>query len=473
MPAQFTPLALPPAPPRRDHFPRRGLLAALALVLLLSSPQEVVPHEIPARVTVHTFVQPEGGTLRLLVRVPLNAMRDFDFPVRGPGYLEIAEAEPLLYEAARLWIVDYVRLFEEGNLLRGERIAGARVSLPSDRSFDSFDTALEHIQSAPRLPEDTDIHWEQALLDVLVEYPIASDESRFSIDSELAHLGITTVTILRFQLPDNPERLFQFTGVPGVVELDPSWYQAAFRFVQLGFFHILEGIDHLLFIFCLVIPFRRIFPLIAIITSFTIAHSITLAASALGFAPDALWFPPLIEALIALSIVYMAFENIVGGVTLRRRWLMAFGFGLVHGFGFSFLLRESLQFAGSHLVTSLFSFNLGVELGQIAVVLLAVPLLALLFRHVVEERMGVILLSALVAHTAWHWMADRWGDFREHPFEWPLLDAAFLASLMRGAMAVLILAGIVWIMYEVFEKLEGWKGGRASPPRSAPGAGGA
>ena len=123
-------------------------------------------------------------------------------------------------------------------------------------------------------------------------------------------------------------------------------------FVALGFEHILDGIDHLLFIFCLVIPFRRLRPLVAIVTAFTVAHSITLIASAAGFAPDALWFPPLIEVLIALSIVYMALENIVGA-KLERRWLIAFGFGLVHGFGFSFALRESLQFAGTHLATSL------------------------------------------------------------------------------------------------------------------------
>ena len=141
---------------------------------------------------------------------------------------------------------------------------------------------------------------------------------------------------------------FDVLGDPGLVRLDPRWHQAAWRFVQLGFGHILDGIDHLLFVLCLVIPFRRLRPLVAIITSFTVAHSITLIASASGFAPDALWFPPLIEVLIALSIVYMAFENIVGP-KLERRWIIAFAFGLVHGFGFSFILRNSLQFAGAHL----------------------------------------------------------------------------------------------------------------------------
>ena len=75
-------------------------------------------------------------------------------------------------------------------------------------------------------------------------------------------------------------------------------------------------------------------------TAFTVAHSITLIASAYDLAPDALWFPPLIETLIAMSIVYMALENIVGARASQRRWMITFAFGLVHGFGFSFALRR-------------------------------------------------------------------------------------------------------------------------------------
>src|SRR5206468_10741709 len=116
------------------------------------------------------------------------------------------------------------------------------------------------------------------------------------------------------------------------------------------------------------------------------------------------WFPPLIETLIAMSIVYMALENIVGGSTVHRRWMIAFGFGLVHGFGFSFALRETLQFAGDHLLASLLAFNIGVELGQLLVLLPFIPLLEALFRFAVAERMGTIIVSALVAHTGWHWM---------------------------------------------------------------------
>ena len=220
--------------------------------------------------------------------------------------------------------------------------------------------------------------------------------------------------MLRFLQPGKTERAFDVHADTGIVHLDPRWHQAFYLFAREGFFHILDGTDHLLFLLCLVIPFRKLRPLVIVITSFTVAHSVTLIASAYGMAPDSLWFPPLIETLIAISIVYMAFENIVGA-KLQRRWIVTFAFGLIHGFGFSFLLRERLQFAGDHLVTSLLAFNVGVEIGQLVVLLVTIPALVLLFRYVVAERIGTILLSALVAHTAWHWAVDRGTALMAYP----------------------------------------------------------
>ena len=162
--------------------------------------------------------------------------------------------------------------------------------------------------------------------------------------------------------------------------------------------------------------------------------------------------------LIALSIVYMAFENIIGA-KIERRWIIAFAFGLVHGFGFSFILRRSLQFAGSHLATSLVAFNVGVELGQLFVLAIAIPALVLLFRYVVAERVGTILLSALVAHTAWHWMLDRGAALRQYEFEWPTIDAAFAVSAMRALMLALIVVAAGWGLYLLYRRLLG--GGQA------------
>ena len=420
---------------------KRSLFAASVFLLPLCA----LAHDIPSDVTVQMFVKPEGTHLHLLVRVPLKAMRDISFPQRGPGYLDLERAAALLPGAARLWIAGFFETYEGDTLLPNPQVLATRISLPSDFSFSSYEQALAHV-TGPPLPDSTDIYWDQTMLDVLFDTPIQSDHSHFSIQPRLARLGLRVITVLRFLPPGGAVRAFEFDGDPGLVRLDPRWHQAALRFVNLGFLHILEGTDHLLFLFCLVIPFRRLRALIPVVTAFTVAHSITLIASAYNFAPDFLWFPPLIETLIAASIVYMALENIAGASSIGRRWMIAFGFGLVHGFGFSFALRQSLQFAGSHLLASLLSFNIGVELGQLLVLILLIPVLQLFLRYAVAERMGTIILSALVAHTGWHWMLDRGARLRLFSFEWPALNAALLALLLRWLLLFAILGGVLWLI---------------------------
>ena len=458
----------------------RRIVAVAALVCLAGA---AYGHDIPADVTVQALLRPEGQRLRLLVRVPLKAMRDMDYPkprdATNADLFDLSRADATLRDAATLWVSDYLDLYENGDPLPAPRVAAVRAALQSDKSFASYDEAIAHL-NAPGLPEQTEFFWSQGLLDVLFEYPIHSDQSRFSIRPRLARLGIRTLTVLRFLPPGGGIRAFEFPGDPGLVQLDPRWHQAALQFVRLGFFHILDGADHLLFLVCLVIPFRRFRPLVAVVTAFTVAHSITMIAAAYDLAPDALWFPPLVETLIATSIFYLAAENIVfatsqkeplrpqssqrdnhfsavsavsavaSGRALKRRWLVTFAFGLVHGFGFSFALRQTLQYAGSHLVTSLLSFNVGMELGQLLVLVLLIPALDLVFRYVVAERMGTIILSAIVGHTAWHWMGDRWELLRKFTFAWPALDAAFFAGALRWMMLLVIGAGLYWLVFAVF-----------------------
>jgi hypothetical protein len=414
------------------------LVNCLAAALALLAPCAHA-HDIPTDVLVSAFVKPEGRQLRLLVRVPMKALRDVDYPRRGNGSLDLARADSALRNAASLWIGDELELYEGERRLGPPRIAAARVSLESDRSFSSWETALAHVEGE-RLPASMELYWEQGLLDALFEYPVASDRAAFSIRPRLDRLGMRTTIALRYLPPDGAARAFEFHGDPGLVHLDPSGLQAALRFVESGFLHILEGSDHLLFLLCLVIPFRRLGQLVWIVTSFTVAHSITLIASAYRLGPDALWFPPLIEVLIAVSILYMAIENVLGS-SVGRRWVVTFGFGLVHGFAFSYALRESLQFAGSHLLTSLLAFNVGIELGQLLVLALLVPALELLFRFAVPERVGTIILSLLVGHTAWHWMSER--AERLARFPWP--DAAQLAAAVRWLMLALLVAGAAWL----------------------------
>jgi hypothetical protein len=198
---------------------------ALVAALLLPTLSQLFGHEIPNDVTVRAFVRPEGTTLRLLVRVPLNAMRDFDFPLHGPGYLDISAAQPMLRDAATMWIADYVELYEDDAPLGEAYIVAARVSLPSDPSFASYPNALAHVTDDP-LPDDTELYWEQAVLDVLLEYAIESDRSDFSIHPAWSHLGLKTMTVLRFLPAGGAERVFQYTGDPGRVRLDPRLHQA-------------------------------------------------------------------------------------------------------------------------------------------------------------------------------------------------------------------------------------------------------
>jgi hypothetical protein len=184
--------------------------------------------------------------------------------------------------------------------------------------------------------------------------------------------------------------------------------------------------------------------LVWIVTAFTAGHSVTLLGAAYGAAPTALWFPPLIEVLIAASIFYTAVENVVAP-NARTRWMLAFGFGLVHGFGFSFALTNTLQFAGSHVLTSLLAFNVGIELGQLLVLAAIVPALYVLFRYV-PERVGGIVLAVLVAHTAWHWLLDRFAVLRNfHPSVGEVLTAITDSGLpwLIGAIAVVAVAARV------------------------------
>lgn len=429
--------------------PRRILLACALLLTLLFPPLSAA-HDIPSRVTVYAFVKPEGNQLTALLRVPMEAFSEISFPLRGPGYIQFSEAEFALNDAARVYITESIHFFENGEQLTEKQVEAVRVSLPSNRSFTTYEDALENILSPP-LDDSVDLFWRQGVLDVMVTYPIDSDQSEFSVNPELGTLSNLTTTVLRFLVPSGAERVFNYLGNPGLVQLDPRWHQAAFRFVKMGFEHILEGVDHLLFLFCLVIPLRSVRGLIPVITSFTIAHSITLISSAFGMAPNVLWFPPLIETLIALSIVYMAFENIVGA-KLEHRWVAAFGFGLIHGFGFSFLFSDTLQFAGGHLFSSLLAFNVGVELGQILVLILVIPLLNILFRFFVQERVGTILLSALLAHSAWHWMLDRGNSLAQFQLQMPIFDSIFFTGLMRWGMMLIVIALVLWGMYELFRR---------------------
>ncbi len=391
-------------------------------------------HDAPAQVTVHLQMRAVGGTMRAYVRVPLEAVRDVAFPTVEGGYLDVAATAPLLTGLAKVWVADAITVYEGPVATARPRVVATQISLPSDRSFASYEGAEARMR-AP-LPENRErLFWKQVFFDVALEFPLREANASYAVHPAFANLGERVDTVLHYG-----ERTYLLREDQEAFPLEPSWAQASWLFVKLGFVHILEGTDHLLFLLCLVMANRRLRSLVGVATAFTAAHSLTLAASAMGWAVDAAWFPPAVELAIAGSIVYMALANIVGGAG-HASWPMAFGFGLVHGFGFSFALRESMQFAGAHLGAALFAFNVGVELGQVAALTAMVPAVVLLFRYWVEERKGTIVLSAIVAHTGWHWMEERWTVLQKYPWTAP-------AGSLSGALKMVLLAmaayAVVW-----------------------------
>lgn len=160
--------------------------------------------------------------------------------------------------------------------------------------------------------------------------------------------------------PEHREALIAFGRTP-------VW-QAVGGFVTLGMDHILTGYDHMLFLLTLLVLGGSLRSLIKIVTAFTVAHSVTLSLAVL----DIVALPSrVVESAIALSIVYVAAENLWrGSASLRTRWLVTFGFGLVHGLGFASALQE-MHLPRANVAASLVGFNAGVEIGQVAIVLLA------------------------------------------------------------------------------------------------------
>jgi hydrogenase/urease accessory protein HupE len=176
-------------------------------------------------------------------------------------------------------------------------------------------------------------------------------------------------------------------------------------FLVMGVKHIWTGYDHLLFLFGLLIVTRNFASSLKIITCFTIAHSITLAVATLSLVQ---FSSRIVEPLIAASIVYVGIENLVRGDDPKGRWLLTFAFGLIHGFGFASVLRElGVGANGTGIAIPLVSFNLGVEVGQIAIAALVLPVIWKLRDRPAFINRWVPACSVLVALLGGYWFVQR------------------------------------------------------------------
>ncbi|MBM9596028.1 HupE/UreJ family protein [Roseitranquillus sediminis] len=399
-------------------------------------------HEVPNEVTVLTYVKPEGDTLTLLLRLPMDSLRDVDIATDSEGYLDLPNIRTSLEGAAQIWVRDVIEVYENGEPLPQPEVLDARVSLPSDDTFtEGYDAALAHTTQAD-LPADTKILWEQGLLQIAYGYPISSENSSFSIEPALARLGLQVNVVMRYLGADGTDRVYDVHADVGQVHLDPSWWQTVWLYSERGFREISARSEYLLLLLAMAMPLIGSRQLLITGGAFLLGQTAGLMASGWGLTPNTLWFPYLVSFLIAASIIYLSVENIVGA-TYRRRWRVSPFLGLPIGFALSAPFAENVQFAGAHLLTAIIAFDAGAGLAALAALALAIAALQVAFRFVVPARVGTIVLSAFVAHSAWHMAVERAALLGQFP--WPPLEALVASGAMSWLIAIIASAMLLWI----------------------------
>jgi hydrogenase/urease accessory protein HupE len=233
---------------------------------------------------------------------------------------------------------------------------------------------LDQVRAAvrgPAFPADvpeTDVTL--VLVDVAMFYPQVKEDTQFQFSSLLTpgKMGEPETNNMLFDHKGDTAVPYTIAGLLAVpVTVNPSLSEAFRQFLEAGIMHILEGWDHLLFIVCLVIGDFRFRSIALRITGFSVGHSLTLIAGFYGWIPAGALFPPLIEVVIALSILCAAMLILLSKRSDKLSLPLTSMVGLVHGFGFAFGLREMLAVSSRNLVPSLLSFNLGVEVGQLLI----------------------------------------------------------------------------------------------------------
>ena len=372
--------------------------------------------------------------LRVYLRTPMPYLvADKVGPVRADGLPEPAPFTTDEMKDGKLsHYVDFVQL--QANLLglgaigeagfvfrvNGERLQGSveqvqlyRVGTQPD--FATLGEARAAFKSRTSLPEtDKPLYVGDAVVDVLLRYDTGRSVGSYTVssnlDPELPGQKTTANLILDYG-PGDP-KVFRSRGLmQEPVEVSRSTLSAVGTFILEGIRHILEGIDHVLFVVCLIIGAATLKGLLWRVTGFTLGHSLTLSLGFFGFVPSGAWFVPAVETGIALSIIYaaaIAIRPSITGADERQTFLVTCGIGLLHGLGFSFVLQKILQVTSPNIWHSLLAFNVGVEIGQLSIVLIVWPTFQLIRRmNLTIFRTAQITAAASCIAVASVWTVSR------------------------------------------------------------------
>src|SRR5262245_43443899 len=383
----------------------RLCIAAGASLVFLAAMVHAANRPIPEVVNVKVFVRLESGSLDLLVRVPLAAVKDIQFPTRGEaGYLDLEALASMLPGAADHWIAGGFEVFDHGEPVSRPEVDQPRIATNADQSFDSYQSAIDHL-GAPPVAATENLFLDQVWFDMRLRYRLASEQPLIALDPNVAGWGVRVSTDLKIVDVGGQVRNLAFEGNPGRIYLAPRWTDAGRQFMDRGTRFVRSTAPLLLFLFCLVLPFRRWRPAIPPVIAFVSTLLVGLLASTLGLTFDTVWFPPLLAALEVVAILLAAFANIADQVTPHRRTVFACCAGLIFGASTALALEPALQFGGSHPLVSVLAFCAGAAATLAAAAAIMIPVMSYLFSRARTERIERIeriIVSALAARSEEH-----------------------------------------------------------------------
>ena len=384
--------------------PVRCRLGSIVLLAILALTGRALANgaDLPPEIVLHGFVKPEEGRVHLVVRAPMVLLASFALPKRGPGYLDLANLGDQLQQAAAA-TGRQIQLREDGEPLVPAALKG-RISIPSDRSFQSYSAALGRVEGPP-LPVDTDLFWNQGFFDAHLEYPIRSARGHFSVAVNVApELGRRLKLRLEFLPVDGAAQTYVLPGYLGWIALDPRWYEATWLFIRLGILGAF-AFDRFVFLLCLVAPFRQFRNLLAVVLVQAGLQALSSTAVAEGAAPDTPLNAALSSTVVSAAILLLAIGNLASP-RLRRRWFITALVGTVGGFDVGHQLADVVQLGGTHSAVAVVSFQVGTVAAQLASMALALGGLRLLMTRALSPTLALVVVSAILGHMGWHWMED-------------------------------------------------------------------
>ncbi|TMH00142.1 MAG: hypothetical protein E6H71_00930 [Betaproteobacteria bacterium] len=421
---------------------RHRVVLHVAALLLLFAPARVFANgaDLPSEIVLQGFLKPDGGRVRLLVRVPLGLLERFGLPKRGPGYLDLARIDERLNEAAQA-IGRQIAISDNGAPLI-PMVRATRISVLSDRSFGSYDTARGSLEG-PHLPVDTDLFWNQGFFDAELEYPLHSADAHLSIRADVAPELERRVKLRLTFLPANaPPRTYEIAGVDESIPVDPTAFEAAWLLFKGGFFDSF-ALDRLAFLVCLIAPFRNLRSLLAVVVIMAGLQALTLTATGARWFVETPWLGPLADTSLAAAVLLLAIGNL-SAPSLRRRWFVAALIAALSGFGTGLLFVDRWQFAGAHAVVAAVSYNAGIVVGAVVILIASLIALRVLFAWVLGAPLGVIVLSALLGLVAWQWLFD--GAHRlQHATDAGVSSASIIA-VARWLLPALLLGAAAYFL---------------------------